>query len=199
MSRTVKTAKTAGAGTTDNAARKYKGAKVSKTTPVYWALLTHGDWTLHIAATPNGLCFVGSQNGGPDELKDWVRARLPESELVHDEEKLRPYAAELIDYLQGNRERFSVPFDLRGTSFQMAVWEALGGIPYGQTCSYSDIAERIQRPVAVRAVGAAIGANPILITVPCHRVVGKNGTLTGYRGGLEMKTRLLRLEQRADG
>ena len=73
--------------------------------------------------------------------------------------------------------------DYKGTSFQMAVWNALCQIPYGQTFTYSDIANQIGKPAAVRAVGAAIGANPLLITVPCHRVIGKSGALTGYRGG----------------
>jgi len=75
------------------------------------------------------------------------------------------------------------------------VWKALNEIPYGQTKTYSDIAHSINKPAAVRAVGAAIGANPILLAVPCHRIVGKNGTLTGYRGGLEMKKKLLELEK----
>jgi len=164
-------------------------------TPIYWDVMTQGDWRLHVAATPVGLCFVGSQGGSLEELEDWARARLPDGELVRDEEKVRPCASELADYLNGKRERFTLPVDLRGTGFQLAVWEALGDIPYGQTRSYSDIAERIRKPSAVRAVGSAIGANPVLITIPCHRVVGKNGALTGYRGGLEMKTKLLRLEQ----
>lgn len=165
--------------------------------PVYWTLLTEGDWNLHVAATEEGLCYVGSQNDSIEALADWARARLPGAGLVRDDGRLAPYAAELADYLRGRKERFEAPLDLRGTAFQLEVWKALAGIPYGETRSYSDIAEQIRRPAAVRAVGAAIGANPVLITVPCHRVVGKNGALTGYRGGLEMKTRLLRLE-RAD-
>ncbi|RXZ77651.1 methylated-DNA--[protein]-cysteine S-methyltransferase [Paenibacillaceae bacterium] len=83
----------------------------------------------------------------------------------------------------------------RGTPFQKAVWKALCEIPYGQTRSYSDIAHQIQKSAAVRAVGTAIGTNPILITVTCHRVIGKNGSLTGYRGGMEMKMILLELER----
>ncbi len=92
------------------------------------------------------------------------------------------------------RKNFTIPFDFHGTTFQLDVWKALSEIPYGQTKSYSEIANQIQKPRAVRAVGSAIGANPILITVPCHRVIGKNGALTGYRGGMEMKTKLLKLE-----
>ncbi len=108
---------------------------------------------------------------------------------------MAPYARELTDYLEGRRSSFTVPHDLKGTAFQRAVWEALGRIPYGQTVTYSDIAQEVGRPAAVRAVGAAIGANPVMIVVPCHRVIGKNGALTGFRGGLGMKTRLLELER----
>ena len=108
---------------------------------------------------------------------------------------MEPYARELIDYMEGKRKEFTMPLDLHGTPFQQSVWKALQEIPFGQTVSYSDIAERIQNPKSVRAVGAAIGANPLLITVPCHRVIGKNGNLTGFRGGLEMKKQLLALER----
>jgi methylated-DNA-[protein]-cysteine S-methyltransferase len=127
-------------------------------------------------------------------LLEWTKARFPGRTLIQDEDKLQPYAAELIEYLQGIRTGFTIPFDYHGTPFQQAVWSSLSDIPYGQTKSYSDIANTIQRPAAVRAVGAAIGANPVLITVPCHRVIGKNGALTGYRGGMDMKTKLLQLE-----
>ncbi|MFK4341418.1 MULTISPECIES: methylated-DNA--[protein]-cysteine S-methyltransferase [unclassified Paenibacillus] len=162
---------------------------------IYWSLLTHEDWNLYIAATPDGLCYVGSPDKPLEELALWAGSRFPGSPLVEDDEVLQPYATELMEYFQGKRTSFTVPFDFRGTAFQMAVWNALCGIPYGETQSYSDIAHAIQKPASVRAVGAAIGANPILVTVPCHRVIGKNGALTGYRGGLDMKVKLLQLER----
>ena len=162
---------------------------------IYWSVLSNGDWNMHVAATDEGLCFVGSQNQPLDELSKWAAKRYPGSGLIRDDEKLQPYVAELTEYLQGTRNRFTVPILFRGTPFQEAVWYALCDIPYGQTKTYSDIAQHIQKPASVRAVGTAIGANPILITVPCHRVVGKNGALTGYRGGIDMKTKLLQLEQ----
>ncbi|SFL15554.1 methylated-DNA-[protein]-cysteine S-methyltransferase [Paenibacillus sp. 1_12] len=162
---------------------------------LYWTLITHEDWNMHIAATSEGLCFVGSQNYPFEELSVWAHARFPGSTLIRDDERLQTYMEELIEYLSGTRKSFTMPFDYRGTPFQMAVWNALHTIPYGHTQSYSDIAQQIQRPAAVRAVGAAIGANPVLITVPCHRVIGKSGALTGYRGGMDMKTKLLQLEQ----
>ena len=170
--------------------------KLQNKIPIYWSLLSYKNWNLYLAATAKGLCFVGSLNKPYEELTLWVEKRFPSSQLVEDNEILRPYVEELIEYFQGKRQTFTVPFDFNGTIFQLAVWNALYEIPYGQTKSYSYIANCINKPSAVRAVGTAIGANPILITVPCHRVVGKNGLLTGYRGGLEMKTQLLDLEQK---
>ncbi|MFJ7933909.1 methylated-DNA--[protein]-cysteine S-methyltransferase [Sporosarcina sp. NPDC096371] len=162
---------------------------------VYWMLLTHESWTIYIAATPKGLCYVGTQRATFEELAIWVKKRLPTYVLSEDENRLKPYAIELIDYLEGRRKEFTLPMDLHGTVFQQAVWKTLQNIPYGQTVSYTEIAEQIQKPNAVRAVGTAIGANPVLITVPCHRVIAKSGKLTGYRGGLEMKEQLLKLER----
>ncbi|MFD2043819.1 methylated-DNA--[protein]-cysteine S-methyltransferase [Ornithinibacillus salinisoli] len=166
---------------------------------IYWTLLKEKDWNMYIAATTNGLCFVGSQNKSLEELTDWAQKHFPEGSIVEDVEKLKPYANEILEYLQGNSKTFTCPVDFNGTDFQLAVWHALREIPYGQTKSYSDIAKAIDKPTAVRAVGAAIGANPILITVPCHRVVAKDGSLTGYRGGIEMKKQLLELETRGLG
>jgi methylated-DNA-[protein]-cysteine S-methyltransferase len=168
----------------------------SKNKPtLYWSLLKFKDLNFYIASTSKGLCYVGSQNKPFEELSEWAKKRFPGSSLVEDDEKLEPYVVEITQYLEGKRKTFTVPFDYDGTAFQLTVWNALCEIPYGQTKSYSDIANDINKPAAVRAVGAAIGANPVLITVPCHRVVGKNGSLTGYRGGLEMKTLLLDLER----
>lgn len=159
-----------------------------------WTLLAHEDWNIYIAATSEGLCYVGSQNQALEELTEWADSRFPGNLLIQNDEKLQTYSSELIEYLQGKRISFTVPFDFKGTPFQTSVWNALCKIPYGLTKSYSDIALEIQKPAAVRAVGTAIGANPLLITVPCHRVIGKNGALTGYRGGMEMKSKLLQLE-----
>ncbi|MFJ8235939.1 methylated-DNA--[protein]-cysteine S-methyltransferase [Ureibacillus sp. NPDC094379] len=163
---------------------------------LYWSLLKYGDWHFYIVATDKGLVFVGSQGKPFEELAEWAKKRFPGSPLVEDHEKLEPFAIEITQYLEGKRQSFSIPFNYHGTEFQLAVWNALCEIPYGEKKTYSDIANSINKPAAVRAVGAAIGANPVLITVPCHRVVGKNGMLTGYRGGLEMKTKLLELESR---
>lgn len=162
---------------------------------IYWSLLELGTWNFYMAATEKGLCYVGSLNKPFEELENWVSKRFPSAALNQNDGILQLYKFEVIEYLQGERQHFSIPFDYFGTDFQLAVWNELCQIPYGETKSYSDIANLIQKPAAVRAVGTAIGANPILISVPCHRVIGKNGALTGYRGGLEMKTRLLELER----
>jgi methylated-DNA-[protein]-cysteine S-methyltransferase len=105
-------------------------------------------------------------------------------------------AAQLVEYFEGTRTRFDLPLDLRGTDFQIVAWESLSCIPFGQTATYAEQAERLGRPTAVRAVGAANGRNPVSIVLPCHRVVGKDGSLTGFAGGLEAKRFLLDLEQR---
>ena len=108
---------------------------------------------------------------------------------------LRQAVAQLAEYFAGHRTRFDLPLDLQGgTAFQRAVWTALLGIPAGQTVSYGAISQRIGKPAAVRAVGAAVGRNPVSVVVPCHRVLGGDGALTGYAGGLDRKTALLRLE-----
>jgi len=101
---------------------------------------------------------------------------------------------ELFQYLQGELKVFTVPLDLRGTTFQIQVWEALLRIKYGKTVSYLDIAKTIGRPEAVRAVANANGQNAIAVIIPCHRVIGSDGSLTGYGGGIAIKKRLLRLE-----
>ena len=165
---------------------------------LYWTQLVYENWRLYMAATAKGLCYVGSQGKSFEELKEWVQRRYPESQLIQNDEAMQPYVAEFIEFFQGVRKSFTIPQELVGTQFQTEVWKALCQIPYGETWTYSDIANTIQKPAAVRAVGTAIGANPILLTVPCHRVIGKSGKLTGFRGGLDMKEtkrKLLKLEQ----
>ncbi|MED0906231.1 cysteine methyltransferase [Bacillus cereus] len=161
---------------------------------IYWTLFVHENWRMHIAATSNGLCFIGSQNDNFEELNTWAKRKLPQHTFIQNPDYLQTYTKELIEYLETKLETFTIPIDVYGTAFQLAVWNTVREIPYGETHSYSKIAEKIQKPNAVRAVGTAIGANPLLITIPCHRVIGKNGKLTGFRGGLEMKKELLKLE-----
>jgi O-6-methylguanine DNA methyltransferase len=111
-----------------------------------------------------------------------------------DDPRAGEVAGQLDDYLAGRRRGFTVPLDLRGTPFQLQVWAALREIPFGEVRSYAEVASAIGRPVAVRAVGAANGANPVPIVVPCHRVIGTDGRLVGFGPGIEWKVRLLAIE-----
>ena len=108
---------------------------------------------------------------------------------------LREAARQLRDYLAGRRDRFDLALAPEGTPFQTSVWRAIAKVPAGGTASYGDLARRIGRPSSVRAVGAAVGRNPLSVVVPCHRIVGSDGSLTGYAGGLERKRALLALER----
>jgi methylated-DNA-[protein]-cysteine S-methyltransferase len=114
--------------------------------------------------------------------------------LIESESALQPYLQELDEYFAGERRKFTIPLDLRGTPFQIACWNALLEIPYGETRSYGEIARAIGHPQAFRAVGMANNRNPIAIVVPCHRVIASSGSLCGYGGGLELKRKLLDLE-----
>lgn len=125
------------------------------------------------------------------------KARTIGSDWRRDAALFRPVRAEVEAYLNGELREFSIEVAPEGTDFQRQVWRALRDIPYGQTASYAEIAARIGRPKSMRAVGAANGANPISLIIPCHRVIGSNGSLTGYAGGLAVKQRLLALEQEA--
>ncbi|HEY0117304.1 MAG TPA: methylated-DNA--[protein]-cysteine S-methyltransferase [Cellulomonas sp.] len=104
-------------------------------------------------------------------------------------------ADELGEYFAGTRTEFTVPVRAAGTEFQRAIWDAIAEIPYGETATYTELAQQVGRPTAVRAVGAAVGRNPLSVVVPCHRVVGAAGSLTGYAGGLDRKRLLLGLER----
>jgi methylated-DNA-[protein]-cysteine S-methyltransferase len=118
----------------------------------------------------------------------------PPNNAVERESELRPYTKQLQEYLACTRKQFDVPLDLVGTDFQLACWNALLEIPYGETRSYAEQARRIGRPAAFRAVGQANHTNPVAIIVPCHRVIGANVSLTGYGGGMPAKQWLLELE-----
>ena len=141
-----------------------------------------------VAATARGLAGVWFE--GQRHLPD--HSRWPEQA---DHPVLRQAQAQLAEYFAGTRSTFDLPLDLQGgTAFQRSVWDALLAIPRGGTTSYGTLSRSIGQPAAVRAVGAAVGRNPLSIVVPCHRVLGSDGSLTGYAGGLERKTALLRLE-----
>jgi len=141
-----------------------------------------------VAATARGLAGVWFE--GQRHLPD--HSKWP---VEPDHPVLRQAQVQLAEYFAGQRSSFDLPLDVQGgTAFQRSVWDALLAIPRGGTTSYGVLSRSIGQPAAVRAVGAAVGRNPLSIGVPCHRVVGANGSLTGYAGGLDRKTALLRLE-----
>jgi methylated-DNA-[protein]-cysteine S-methyltransferase len=140
------------------------------------------DLKLRLVASKLGLRAVEFPPFGAEGERNDTNALLGEA------------ANELRDYFAGTLRVFRVTLDMQGTDFQLLVWNQLRKIPYGETRTYAQIAEQIGRPKAVRAVGAANGSNPVAIVVPCHRVIGSSGKLTGYGGGLPLKKRLLELE-----
>ncbi|WP_456083361.1 methylated-DNA--[protein]-cysteine S-methyltransferase [Megamonas funiformis] len=124
-----------------------------------------------------------------------IQFTQPQKALLQTTELLSMATIQLDEYFQGKRTIFSLPFKLTGTPFQLAVWKELQNIPYGQTTSYKEIAQKINKPKACRAVGMANNKNPLPIIIPCHRVIGSNGKLIGYAGGLKLKNYLLELEK----
>lgn len=129
-----------------------------------------------------------------DNQKYFPELNLVEPTEHRDIDVLSDAVCQLGGYFAGTRREFSLPLKPAGTEFQRAVWEALCGIPFGKRCTYMDIAELIGSPKGVRAVGGAIGRNPISIVIPCHRVIGSNGSLTGFASGIEKKKKLLAIE-----
>jgi methylated-DNA-[protein]-cysteine S-methyltransferase len=132
-----------------------------------------------------GIYFPNHKHG-PKLPGDW--------ELDPRHPILRRAGEEIQEYLDGKRTSFSVPISFEGTGFQQEIWRQIAMIPFGQTVTYSELARRANAPMAVRAAGAATGRNPLSIIVPCHRVIGKNGSMTGFAGGLERKKSLLEIE-----
>ena len=153
---------------------------------MYYCYLSTWIGDLLLAGDDEALCLVAF----PEESV----SRDPEPGWIYNEKPFAAARKQLLEYFAGDRKEFDLPLHLSGTEFQLQVLEELQRIPYGETTSYGDIAERIGRPKATRAVGAANGRNPIPIIVPCHRVIGSSGNLTGFAGGLDLKEALLRLE-----
>jgi O-6-methylguanine DNA methyltransferase len=148
-------------------------------------------------SSPVGRLFFAASTKGLVRLEFEARMQRlgPAVTLQESRSALAPYLRELEEYFAGERREFSFPLDLRGTDFQLACWNALLEIPYGETRSYRDIAQAIGHPHAFRAVGMSNNRNPVAIVVPCHRVIASSGSLCGYGGGLDIKRKLLDLEQ----
>ena len=153
---------------------------------MYYCYLDTPVGDLLLAGDHNALSLVAFPTG--------KMRRDPEPDWIYNEKPFAEVCRQLSDYFAGDRKDFNLPLELTGTEFQVDVLKELQRIPYGETLSYRDIAARIGRPNAMRAVGAANGRNPIPIIIPCHRVIGADGSLTGFGGGLDVKKKLLTLE-----
>ena len=150
---------------------------------------------LWMACSERGVCkVIFPREGAKAALDRWLASHLPAGELTPMSPLLERTYAELSAYFAGTRQDFTLPLDLRGSPFHRRVWLALTTIPYGHTVSYADLARRLGTAKAARAVGAACGANPVPIIAPCHRVLGSDGSLHGFGGGLPLKAWLLRHE-----
>lgn len=147
--------------------------------------------------SPNGQMTIQANDIGL--LGAWFEIQTTQPQELgaysDDHAILNQTKIQLEEYFSGSRTQFDLPLAAKGTDFQQSVWQALCKIPYGETWSYQQLADEIGNPKAVRAVGLANGKNPISVIVPCHRVIGKNGKLTGYAGGVETKEKLLQLER----
>jgi O-6-methylguanine DNA methyltransferase len=149
---------------------------------------------LRVVSSARGLVYVELPKSSGRGLAGWMKSHAPGAKLLEGYAPNRAAAKQLDEFADGKRRTFDISLDLRGTPFQIAVYDEVARVPFGQTATYAQIATRIGRPSATRAVGAANGANPLPLVIPCHRIVGASGKLTGYAGGVELKARLLALE-----
>ncbi len=156
---------------------------------LYHSLFRSPIGPLTVAVSERGLVTLEFGDAHPRKGRAWRNVQWQKSA-----EMTAPYVKQLEEYFAGVRREFTLPLDLRGTEFQKRCWQALLEIPYGRTRSYADVARAVGKPRAFRAVGLANNRNPIAIVVPCHRVIGSDGSLTGYGGGLDLKEELLRRE-----
>jgi O-6-methylguanine DNA methyltransferase len=149
---------------------------------------------LILASTEKGLAYLGLPRANGRGFAGWHRRHAQEEEVADGQERNQCAMAQVKEFLEGKRQTFDLELDLRATPFQLSVYQILDEIPYGEAISYAEVARRLGRPSAVRAVGSANGSNPMPLIVPCHRVVAADGQLHGYAGGVDLKARLLAME-----
>ncbi len=165
---------------------------------IWWSELQSDLGTFGVASSDKGVLTMLLPKENVDH-ETIIHKLAPGAVIVADDGHNAEPLRQLAEYLAGDRREWDLALDMRGTPFQVAVWQAVYEVSYGETVSYGEIARRIGNPKSVRAVGAANGANPLPPVVPCHRIIGSNGKLTGYGGGLPLKQKLLDLEQIATG
>ncbi|TCS96828.1 methylated-DNA--[protein]-cysteine S-methyltransferase [Hazenella coriacea] len=163
---------------------------------IVWSQMDSPVGTLVLAVSDKGLCqLTFCKKCDPAvSLQVWCKQWFTKPKVERNDHEVLPYKEQLHEYFQKKRREFDLPVDLHGTPFQKLVWKQLQQIPYGEVRSYKEVAQAMGAPKAVRAVGGANNRNPISIVVPCHRVIGSNGSLVGYGGGLHIKEYLLNLE-----
>lgn len=161
---------------------------------VAYARLESQIGTVWVASTQVGLCKISLGGEKSGAFLSWLTKNVAPAEPREEPETMAFAVSQLREYFSGSRRVFDLPLDVRGTAFQRAVWSQVVRIPYGATATYGDIAQLVGKPRASQAVGGAVGANPLPIVIPCHRVIGAGGALTGFGGGLQAKETLLRLE-----
>lgn len=161
---------------------------------IVYARLESQIGTVWVASTLEGLCKISLGSEPSGAFLSWLSKRFGPAEPREESDLMAFALSQLREYFSGARQTFDLPLDVRGTTFQKAVWSQVMRIPYGATVTYGDIAQLVGKPRASRAVGGAVGANPLPIVIPCHRVIGAGGALTGFGSGLDIKEMLLRLE-----
>ncbi len=177
------------------AVRTSRATTAASPTVVSYTSLQTPIGLLQLFGIPHGLLSIALPNESRAAADARIGRQLGALAIREDAAAHAAALTQLTAYFEGRLRSFDVPLDPRGTPFQRLVWDAVLAVPYGETRSYGEIAQAIGRPAAVRAVGAANGANPLPLIVPCHRIVGADGTLTGYGGGLDIKQQLLEMER----
>jgi len=152
---------------------------------------------LRIVSSEKGLAYLELPHQNGRGFEGWKKTHARNAKVIERRAAHDDMIDQILEYTAGDRREFTMDLDLRATDFQLEVYKYVAKIGYGETLCYSDIANAIERPKAVRAVGAANGANPIPLVIPCHRVIARGGALQGYAGGLELKARLLAMESGA--
>jgi O-6-methylguanine DNA methyltransferase len=161
---------------------------------LFYSILDTSVGTLIIASSDHGLVRILLPHEDDADSTARLQELYPVSTLVEHRERNQSVIDQLAEYFDGSRRTFSLPLEFRGTYFQRMVWKAVARVPFGQTRSYGEIAGEIGKPTACRAVGAANAANPIPIIIPCHRIIGSDGSMTGFGGGIPLKIKLLSME-----
>lgn len=161
---------------------------------LYWEKIPSPLGHLTAVFSPYGLCRLAFPNEPLEKVTASLKSVFPRATIKEKPGVAKELSQQLQEYFSCHRQSFDVPLDLRGTPFQLSVWEALAQVPYGTTKTYGELAKAIGRPKAFRAVGRAVGSNPVGIIIPCHRIIGARGDLRGFGGGLDIKEKLLALE-----